>query len=256
MKRITSSQGRFTLIELLVVIAIIAILAAMLLPALNKAREKARESGCANNLKQINMGCAMYTITWGYFPQRGNSLCNWTNILGKDMGLSSKMVMDKTYDFGSFKSEVVGIFKCPSALESSTMYLASTGVAGKGGLCYITNNYITGLGPDGKTSGGSPGIKTSKIKRPSSTFVFFDGGNDLTGGATACDQDSPLRIAYRHPLVGTERLPGATILSWPSGLNVGYADGHVAKWNSMPVITLKPAASTADMFKYWRPLFQ
>jgi prepilin-type N-terminal cleavage/methylation domain-containing protein/prepilin-type processing-associated H-X9-DG protein len=252
MKRITSRKGHFTLIELLVVIAIIAILASMLLPALNKAREKAREAGCANNLKQINMGCAMYTTTWEHFPQRGNSLCNWTNILGKDLGLGSKMIMNKTYDFGSFKNEVVGIFKCPSALESSTMYLASTGVAGKGGLCYTTNSWITGWGPDGKTSGGSPGIKISKIKKPSSTFVFFDGGND-PAAHTAADQDSPLRIAYRHPLVGTERLPGTTISSWPgSGLNVGYADGHVAKWSSMPVITLK----TTDLNLKWRPLLQ
>ena len=57
MKKIRS----FTLIELLVVIAIIAILASMLLPALNKAREKAKKAQCASNMKTLGTAFAMYT---------------------------------------------------------------------------------------------------------------------------------------------------------------------------------------------------
>lgn len=75
----TSARKGFTLIELLVVIAIIAILAAILFPVFAKAREKARQTSCLSNLKQIGLGLLMYAQDYDErFPLFGWNADPWT----------------------------------------------------------------------------------------------------------------------------------------------------------------------------------
>jgi prepilin-type N-terminal cleavage/methylation domain-containing protein len=130
-----SRQG-FTLVELLVVIAIIAILAAMLLPVLARAKEKARMTQCATNLRQWGLAYHMYAEdNEDFLPRRGQGVQvlaqidrpeDWFNALPVYVGLTSfqQMILNNAMPAAHSQS----VFICPTAENPGGTYFLPYGM--------------------------------------------------------------------------------------------------------------------------------
>jgi prepilin-type N-terminal cleavage/methylation domain-containing protein len=105
------SKASFTLIELLTVVAIIGVLAALLVPALGRARERGRQVGCSNNLRQIGQGIAMFASDNNgvvpYSTTNNPAAAGIFDRSNRSLGLLSNYV-----------SRSVKIFRCPSDTRS------------------------------------------------------------------------------------------------------------------------------------------
>ncbi len=215
----------FTLIELLVVIAIIAILAGLLLPALSKAKEKAKKAYCYNNLKQMGLAMLMYADDNKGLIPRGN-LPYWWQLFIPFLGGSSA-IRDQ---YSRIK-----VYTCPSYPNKRQV------------ICYVVNAWQFSNPRDMTGSEIVGPTIVSKVQVPVDTIYFADNESaawrpvftvtNVIGSTDLNDVWSPTHLPYVSGgrVLSSERRVAAA--RHGLGSNLMFFDGH-AGWKNARRMTV------------------